>query len=98
MEFDRDREFDRLIDECKALTIPAFFIKELKVTLAGGGEVVLQGDELFSTSPISSSILDRQGPDPYDMIEDVDVMIDVPTLRKTVVGSVQTLLNSHFNT
>ena len=53
MEFDREKEFDRIIEEITPISIPTSFIRGISVVMRNGSIVELNGDDLLSTLPLS---------------------------------------------
>lgn len=97
MEFDREKEFDRIIEEITPISIPTSFIKGISVVMRNGSTVELNGDDLLSTLPLSGDFSWSDIAANFEAIEDVEILIDVPGLRQSVVDSVKNILKEHFD-
>lgn len=98
MEFDREKEFDRIIEEITPISIPTSFIRGISVVMRNGSTVELNGDDLLSTLPLSGDFSWSDIAANFEAIEDVEILIDVPGLRQSVVDSVKDILKHHFDT
>ncbi|MDA9993275.1 hypothetical protein N9E09_01270 [bacterium] len=98
MEFDREKEFDRIIEEITPISIPTSFIRGISVVMRNGSTVELNGDDLLSTLPLSGDFSWSDIAANFEAIEDVEILIDVPGLRQSVVDSVKNILKEHFDT
>ena len=98
MEFDREKEFDRIIEEITPISIPNSFIRGISVVMRNGSTVELNGDDLLSTLPLSGDFSWSDIAANFEAIEDVEILIDVPGLRQSVVDSVKNILKEHFDT
>ena len=96
MEFDRDGEFDRVMEEIFPVSIPSAFVKSISVKLANGQQVVLKGDELLNPLPVANDFSWDKLVEQFDAIEDIQVFIDMPAIRQNVVMNVKKILNDHF--
>lgn len=96
MEFDRESEFEKLMNEVMPLSIPSSFIREIVVTLKNGGTVSLSGEELLKPLPMTGNLSWEKISQQHDSIEDIDVMINVPLIQESVVYNVNQLLKNHF--
>lgn len=96
MEFDRDGEFERLMEEVLPLSIPNSFVKELVVTLSNGKKVTLSGEELLMPLPMSGGVTWNKLAEQFEKISDVEVLIDIPAIQESVVRNVKNLLAAHF--
>ena len=56
MEFDREGEFDKVMEEIFPVSIPSNFVKSISVKLANGQQVILKGDELINPLPLEQHI------------------------------------------
>lgn len=97
MEFDRESEFERLMNEVMPLSIPSSYIREIVVTLKNGGTVSLSGEELIKPLPMTGNLSWEKIADQHNSIEDIDVLINVPLIQEMVVFNVKQLLSYHFN-
>lgn len=97
MEFDREKEFDRIIEEITPISIPTSFIRGISVVMRNGSTVELNGDDLLSTLPLSGDFSWSDIAANFEAIEDVEILIDVPGLRQSVVDSVKNILKEHFD-
>ena len=97
-EFDREKEFDRIIEEITPISIPNSFIRGISVVMRNGSTVELNGDDLLSTLPLSGDFSWSDIAANFEAIEDVEILIDVPGLRQSVVDSVKNILKEHFDT
>ena len=97
MEFDREKEFDRIIEEITPISIPTSFIRGISVIMKNGSTVELSGDDLLSTLPLSGDFSWSDIAANFEAIEDVEILIDVPGLRQSVVDSVKNILKEHFD-
>ena len=98
MEFEREKEFDRIIEEITPISIPTSFIRGISVVMRNGSTVELNGDDLLSTLPLSGDFSWSDIAANFEAIEDVEILIDVPGLRQSVVDSVKNILKEHFDT
>jgi hypothetical protein len=98
VEFDREKEFDRIIEEITPISIPTSFIRGISVVMRNGSTVELNGDDLLSTLPLSGDFSWSDIAANFEAIEDVEILIDVPGLRQSVVDSVKNILKEHFDT
>ena len=96
MEFDREGEFDRVMEEIFPVSIPSAFVKSISVKLANGQQVVLKGDELVNPLPVANDFSWDKLVEQFDAIEDIQVFIDMPAIRQNVVMNVKKILNNHF--
>lgn len=96
MEFDRESEFNRLIDECKPLSIPHEYVREFTVRMENGTELTLKGEDLLRPLPLSSAIPSIGFKHGNATVHDIDVLVDIPLVQKTVVTTVAALLGAHF--
>ncbi len=97
MEFDREKEFDRIIEEVTPISIPTSFIRGISVLMRNGSTIELTGDDLLSTLPLSGDFSWSDIAQNFEAIEDVEILLDVPGLRKSVVKSVKEILKQHFD-
>jgi hypothetical protein len=96
MDFDRESEFERIMEEIFPVSIPAQFVKSLVVKLKNGGTVVLKGDELLQPLPISNDLSWDKLVEQFDSIEDIEVFIDMPAIQNNVAFNVKQILSAHF--
>ena len=96
MEFDREGEFDRVMEDIFPVSIPSAFVKSISVKLANGQHVVLKGDELLNPLPVANDFSWDRLVEQFDAIEDIQVFIDMPAIRQNVVMNVKKILNNHF--
>lgn len=96
MEFDRESEFERIMNEITPLSIPSFYIREVVVTLKNGGTVTLSGEELLKPLPMQGNLSWEKISQQHDSIEDIDVNVNVPLIQDSVVYNVRKLLALHF--
>jgi len=96
MEFDREGEFDRVMEEIFPVSIPSAFVKSISVKLANGQQVVLKGEELLNPLPVANDFSWDKLVEQFDAIEDIQVFIDMPAIRQNVVMNVKKILNNHF--
>lgn len=96
MKFDREGEFDRLMEEIIPMSIPANFVKKVKVTLKTGPIIELTGPELLHPLPMMENLGWDKLSKKFENIEDVEVMIDVPAIKQNVVMNVKNILSRHF--
>lgn len=97
IEFDRENEFDRIMEEVVPISIPASFIRAIQVTMRTGAIVQLTGEELLSPLPLSGEFSWSEMAANFDSIDDVEVLVDIPELRESVVKSVKNILKNHFD-
>jgi len=97
MEYDREGEFDRVMEEVFPVSIPANFIKSISVKLANGSQVVLKGEELINPLPVANDFSWDKLVERFESIEDIQVFIDMPAIRENVVMNVKKILEQHFN-
>ena len=96
MEFDYDGEFDRIMEEISPMSIPAHFVKQVVVKMKNGQEITLSGEELLQPLPMVENVGWNQLAKRFDKIDDVEVQIDVPAIKKNVVINVKNILKAHF--
>ena len=96
MEFDREGEFDRIMEEVIPISIPSSFIKGIKVIMRNGHEVTLNGDDLLAPLPLSGEFSWADMAKNFEAIDDVEILLDIPNLRESVVKSVKEILKQHF--
>jgi hypothetical protein len=96
MEFDRESEFERIMEEIFPVSIPAQFVKSLVVKLNNGHSVVLKGEELLQPLPISNDLSWDKLVEQFDQIEDIEVFIDMPAIQNNVSYNVKQILSAHF--
>ena len=96
MEFDREGEFDRIMEEVVPISIPSSFIKGIQVTMKNGRMVTLSGDELLAPLPLSGEFSWADMAKNFEAIDDVEILLDIPNLRESVVKSVKEILKEHF--
>lgn len=96
MEFDRDGEFDRLMEEILPMSIPAQFVKQIVVKMKNGSQVELTGEELLQPLPMAENLGWDKLAEHFEQIDDVEVQIDVPGIKHNVVMNVQNILKNHF--
>ena len=97
MEYDREGEFDRVMEEITTVSIPSNFIKSISVKLANGSQVVLKGEELLNPLPVANDFSWDKLVERFESIEDIQVFIDMPAIRENVVMNVKKILEQHFN-
>lgn len=97
MEYDREGEFDRVMEEITPVSIPSNFIKSISVKLANGSQVVLKGEELLNPLPVANDFSWDKLVERFESIEDIQVFIDMPAIRENVVMNVKKILEQHFN-
>ena len=97
MEYDREGEFDRVMEEITPVSIPSNFIKSISVKLANGSQVVLKGEELLNPLPVANDFSWDKLVERFESIEDIQVFIDMPAIRENVVINVKKILEQHFN-
>lgn len=97
MEFDRESEFERIMNEVMPLSIPSVYIKEVVVVLKNGATVTLSGEELLKPMPMNGPLSWEKITDQHNAIEDIDVQINVDLIQENVVYNVKKLLSQHFN-
>ena len=98
MEFDRESEFERIMNEVMPLSIPSVYIKQVVVVLKNGATVTLSGEELLKPMPMNDPLSWEKITDQHNAIEDIDVQINVDLIQENVVYNVKKLLSQHFNT
>lgn len=96
MDFDREGEFDRLMEEIFPMSIPAQFVKSIVVKMKNGQSINLTGEELLHPLPMAESMGWDKLASHFEQIDDIEVQIDVDGIRESVVMNVQNILNSHF--
>ena len=96
MDFDYDGEFDRIMEEISPMSIPAHFVKQIVVKMKNGQEISLTGEELLQPLPMVENIGWSQLSKRFEHIDDVEVQIDVPAIKKNVVLNVKNILQTHF--
>ncbi|MDC1446655.1 hypothetical protein N8344_01625 [bacterium] len=96
MEFDRDGEFDRLMEEIFPMSIPSQFVKSIVVKMKNGQEIELGGEELLHPLPMAENMGWDKLSKHFEQIDDVEVQIDVPAIKESVVVNVQNILKNHF--
>jgi hypothetical protein len=96
MEFDREGEFDRIMEEVVPISIPSSFITGIKVIMKNGHEVTLNGDDLLAPLPLSGEFSWADMAKNFEAIDDVEILLDIPNLRESVVKSVKEILKQHF--
>jgi hypothetical protein len=96
MEFDREGEFDRIMEEVVPISIPSSFIKGIQVTMTNGHQVTLTGDDLLTPLPLSGEFSWADMAKNFEAIDDVEILLDIPNLRESVVKSVKEILKQHF--
>jgi len=96
MDFDRDGEFDRLMEEIFPMSIPAQFVKSIVVKMNNGQEISLSGDELLHPLPMAENMGWDRLSKHFEQIDDVEVQIDVDGIKQSVVMNVQNILSAHF--
>ena len=96
MDFDYDGEFDRIMEEISPMSIPAHFVKQVVVKMKNGQEISLTGEELLQPLPMVENVGWNQLAKRFDKIDDVEVQIDVPAIKKNVVLNVKNILKAHF--
>lgn len=96
MEFDRESEFDRLMEEVVPISIPSSYIKNIVVKLNNGKTVYLKGEDLLNPLPLSGDFSWAELAKNFKAIDDVEVLVDVPGLRQSVVDNVKSILKNHF--
>lgn len=97
MQFDRDGEFDRIMEEIIPMSIPTQFVKSVVVKMKNGQSITLIGDELIQALPMQehggwAALSNR-----FDHIDDIEVQIDVPGIKSNVVMNVKKILKKHFS-
>lgn len=97
MEFDRDGEFDRIMEEIFPISVPAQFVKSIVVKMKNGGAIELTGEELLHPLPMVENLGWDKLVNQFEQIEDVEVQIDVPGIKQSVVMNVQNILKQHFD-
>ena len=97
MEYDREGEFDRVMEEITPVSIPSNFIKSISVKLANGSQVILKGEELLNPLPVANDFSWDKLVERFESIEDIQVFIDMPAIRENVVMNVKKILEQHFN-
>ena len=97
MQYDREGEFDRVMEEITPVSIPSNFIKSISVKLANGSQVVLKGEELLNPLPVANDFSWDKLVERFESIEDIQVFIDMPAIRENVVMNVKKILEQHFN-
>ena len=97
MEYDREGEFDRVMEEITPVSIPSNFIKSISVKLANGSQVVLKGEELLNPLPVANDFSWDKLVERFESIVDIQVFIDMPAIRENVVMNVKKILEQHFN-
>ena len=96
MEFDREGEFDKVMEEIFPVSIPSNFVKSISVKLANGQQVILKGDELINPLPVNNDFSWDKLVSQFDSIEDIQVFVDIPAIRENVVMNVRNILSQHF--
>lgn len=96
MEFDRDGEFDRIMEEIHPMSIPAQFVRQVVVKMKNGQSISLAGDELLQPLPMQENVGWDKLAKRFDQIDDVEVQIDVPGIKQNVVLNVKNILKAHF--
>jgi hypothetical protein len=96
MEFDREGEFDRIMEEVVPISIPSSFITGIKVIMKNGHEVTLNGGDLLAPLPLSGEFSWADMAKNFEAIDDVEILLDIPNLRESVIKSVKEILKQHF--
>lgn len=96
MEFDREGEFEQIMEEIFPMSIPASFVKSIEVKLSNGQNVSLKGEDLIYPLPMNSTMDWDRLSDNFEKIDDVEVQIDIPAIQESVVANVQSILGAHF--
>ena len=96
MEFDRDGEFDRIMEEIIPMSIPSQFVKSVVVKMKNGQSITLTGNELLKPLPMTEHTGWAELSKRFDHIDDVEVQIDVDGIKSNVVMNVRTILKEHF--
>ena len=96
MEFDRDGEFDRIMEEIHPMSIPAQFVRQVVVKMKNGQSISLAGDELLQPLPMQENVGWDKLAKRFEQIDDVEVQIDVPGIKQNVVLNVKNILKAHF--
>jgi hypothetical protein len=96
MEFDRESEFERIMEEIMPLSIPNSFVREIVVKLKNGGEISLSGEELLKPLPMTGNLNWEKVAHQHDQIEDIEVLVNVPLIQDSVIFNVKRLLSAHF--
>jgi hypothetical protein len=96
MEFDREGEFVRIMEEIVPISIPAHFVKSIVVKMKNGQQIDLTGEELLQPLPMAADIGWDKLAKRFEAIDDVEVQIDVPAIKENVVINVRKILKEHF--
>lgn len=96
MEYDRDGEFERIMEEIFPISIPASFVKRVEVTLTNGQSVSLKSGDLIYPLPMNNTSSWSKLVENFDSIADVEVQIDIPAIQENVVINVKNILKNHF--
>lgn len=97
MKFDRENEFDRIMEEIFPLSIPASYIKAIVVKMKNGSVVNLSGEDLLNPLPMSGDFSWSEVAKNFEAIDDVEVLVDIPELRDSVIKNVKSILAKHFD-
>ena len=97
MEFDRDGEFDRIMEEIIPMSIPTQFVKSVVVKMKNGQSITLTGTELLQPLPMQEHAGWAELSKRFDHIDDVEVQIDVPGIKNNVIMNVRKILKEHFD-
>lgn len=96
VEFDHEGEFDRIMEEIVPMSIPSHFVKSVVVKMKNGQTIDLTGEELLQPLPMVEAIGWEKLAKRFEAIDDVEVQIDVPAIKKSVITNVKNILKSHF--
>ena len=97
IDFDYDGEFDRIMEEIHPMSIPAHFVRSVVVKMKNGQTIELKGEELVQPLPMIENMGWDKLSERFEAIDDVEVQIDVPEIKKNVVLNVKKILQAHFN-
>ena len=96
MDFDKEGEFSKIMEEIFPVSIPAQFVKEIVVKFGDGKEVILSGEELSHPVPVAEGMNWDRLKNQFDKIVDIDVLIDIPAIQHNVSQNVKKILDNHF--
>ena len=97
IDFDYDGEFDRIMEEIHPMSIPAHFVRSVVVKMKNGQTIELKGEELLQPLPMIENMGWDKLSERFEAIDDVEVQIDVPEIKKNVVLNVRKILQAHFD-
>lgn len=89
-------EFDRLLSEIFPQEVPVKFVSAVKVIYLDGSERTVTQEELKGIVPKSGVVDHTRIAELWDNTKDVEMYIDIETLRNTVLENTKNFLKSTF--